>query len=206
MSEPSLLEYARFYGIAKDHRAQDLSKLLQEALTNEPIAVSELPDFPIPKKEDILQEKFELTRSAAKLLHSYISPPPPPKLDDYLPNPRRWRELKLEIPLLETSHAQDMKDFRDMIRSGSLEALTKEIHQTILPETSQEDSDRWCDRHLPTTAELIAAEKLSIPRQAMLQLQDAVTDRFTPDMHRNVYEDLLPSIQVSQVLQLDISI
>lgn len=113
--EPSLSEYARFYGLTTDHLDRDpLAGLavihdLPEQLEDDP----EL--FRIDNAKDIdLNEKLFFGKQEALVLGSIMETMPQDwDLDEssWL-NPHRVRHMKIEVPMLKTDHEGDMRAFR----------------------------------------------------------------------------------------------
>lgn len=125
MSDSSVLEYARYHGLAREHRSEDV---IQELLgtynlnhhnesTKEPIPPL-YPDFSTfaPPFEE---PKLQLSRAGGAFLASCVRPPSfSLQWDKYLPDPRRKRKLKLEEPLLTTDHDEDVAAFKRDVRRG----------------------------------------------------------------------------------------
>ena len=109
-AEPSLLEYARFYGLATDHRAIDP---LKDLIATEPLLRYDEPSelFQIDAIScSPMPERLTVGKEAANLLSSIRSfQGDLPQFDEeLLPDVHRLRNLKLEEPLLRTDHEFDM--------------------------------------------------------------------------------------------------
>lgn len=118
--EPSLSEYARFYGLTTDHLNRDplagfpVTHDLPERLEDDP----ELFRIDDANAKDIdLNEKLFFGKQEALVLGSIMETMPQDwDLDEssWL-NPHRVRNMKIEIPMLKTDHEGDMRAFRCLI-------------------------------------------------------------------------------------------
>ena len=124
MSGASVLEYARFHGIAIDHRSEDVLKLLHQhtflrsgSPADADVEVPELDfsQFAPPPEEP----KLQLSRGGTEILAQSIRPPEYRlRWDDFLPDPHWKKKLKIEAPLLLTDHEADVADFKRDARRG----------------------------------------------------------------------------------------
>ncbi|KAJ9195164.1 hypothetical protein DTO164E3_6925 [Paecilomyces variotii] len=110
---PSLLDYARFHGIAIDH--QTITPLDQVPQPHESIndTLADPPDVPSidPSKfhstleQELRSEKLEIPKDAARLLSSVVQAASRKSIDidwnSSLPDRHRIRKLKLDLPLLK---------------------------------------------------------------------------------------------------------
>lgn len=110
---PSLLDYARFHGIAIDH--QTITPLDQVPQPHESIndTLADPPDVPSidPSKfhstleQELRSEKLEIPKDAARLLSSVVQAASRKSIDidwnSFLPDRHRIRKLKLDLPLLK---------------------------------------------------------------------------------------------------------
>ncbi|KAJ9646043.1 hypothetical protein H2204_000705 [Knufia peltigerae] len=122
MSTPSLLEYARFHGLAIDHGQKDpfayLDALEPECDLVEVDAALSDPTFP-SYKASIHEPKLQLGRDASQILSESIKDPCPDISGQYLfPKFHRLKSLKLEEPLLSTDHAFDVWNFKRSAAAG----------------------------------------------------------------------------------------
>ena len=181
-SAPSLLDYARYHGVAKEHSALDLDLsayfgTIQDEL---PSSLSYIaPPISVPK-----ETKLQLNTSELRLLVTHLrpSPPPPPAADEILPDPHQIHSLKLEIPLLLTDHEEDLRCFT---KRPSLN-----LHDLgVLPErTSSPASD--LARHQDIK---LCQEKLQASKEDFLYLQHTLQAPYTPEVYQHIVEDALPS-------------
>lgn len=118
MSDSSVLEYARYHGLASDHRPESLiHNLLRDCIHNhhfdfesadEAILPPLYPDFS-SLAPSLAEPKPQLSRAGGAFLAASVRPPKfSPQWEKYLPDPHRKRKLKLEIPLLATDHDEDV--------------------------------------------------------------------------------------------------
>lgn len=128
MSGSSVREYARYHGLASEHRSDDVIQELlnvynlnnhnnHNAPTKEPTPPL-YPDFSTftPPFEE---SKLQLGRAGGEFLASCVRPPSfAVQWDKYLPDPHRKRKLKLEVPLLATDHEEDVAAFKRDVRHG----------------------------------------------------------------------------------------
>lgn len=111
--EPSLLDYARFHGIAIDHQA--VIPLDQVPPPHSPINdgfadPSDVPSIDPPVvhhslEQELGSEKLEIPKDAARFLSSLLrtasANPGGINRDSFFPEPHRNKNLKLEVPLLK---------------------------------------------------------------------------------------------------------
>jgi hypothetical protein len=181
-SVPSLLDYARYHGVANEHLALDLDlsaclDTIQDALPGSLSCIA--PPIALPK-----ETKLRLNTSELQLLATGIRPPPPLplQLDEILPDPHRIRSLKLEIPLLLTDHEEDLRCFT--------ERPSLNLHDLgVLPErigSPASDLARYQDVKL-------SRERLQASKEDFLYLQHTLKAPYTPEVYQQVIEDALPS-------------
>ena len=197
-SEPSLLKYARFYGLASNHLATESLESLLNQEDFHPVEVDEtgLPALALPDTHDVLTEtKFRLSKKECVIFASSIRPPSAPCWKDVLPHPRRIQKLKLEEPLLQTDHALDMGEF---LQKESLDIDMLEIPFAGIDEVKGEALS-WPDEYLSLANEgdqEIRREKLHTTREVILRLQQTVNDTCSPDMEA-IYKEHLAYTKVS---------
>ena len=178
-SAPSLLDYARYHGVAKEHLALDLDlsayfDTIQDELPGSLSYIA--PPTSLPK-----ETKLQLNTSELQLLATHLRPPPPPP-DEMLPDPHRIRSLKLEIPLLLVDHEEDLRCFT---KRPSLN-----LHDLgILPgRTSSPASDLASHQDIK-----LCQEKLQASKEDFLYLQHTLQAPYTPEVYQHIVEDTLPS-------------
>jgi hypothetical protein len=196
-TEPSLIAYARFHGLAIDHLHPDIHRLLPPDLIT-CIDDGTLPDFSVPLIERLLAEpKFRLDGKAASLLASSIKPPPEPQFLNTLPDHHRIKKLKLEQPALKTHHLTDMK----RIRRGKPPKIPA-ADLTLI------DLDEQRDEGLAFPPEMLklsagwdkkaTQEKLQTTREVLKALQDILRPVYSANVHEAIFKEELVFKKVSQ--------
>ena len=203
-TEPSILEYARFHGIAtsalasselRDYVSSDSLEDLEAGLRD---PESRLGNFEATISDVHTQvksrqnERLEIGRDAAIFLSSIIKPvAAPPSLDtssEFNQNRHRVKSLKMEPPILKTDHELDLRAF-----SGGIISL--DPTKLNLPlEKLQEENDEgmsWPKYYLDLPMQMwerVKAEKLDCTREVLLFIQGVrsvekvCTERFYGDM------------------------
>lgn len=176
-AEPSILEYARFYGLIQNH------------LANNPLQHVVVPrDFELQLNDttDLFQirndcvkvpkERLAVDAGTASLLTDVANlaqfPPPGFDTDDELDH-RRVRRMKHELPLLSTDHEVDMLRFTRKV--------VPNLENEFLPqETVDEEADggfNWPSslQGLPGEYNKRAREEKPVfPKEALIYLQETL--------------------------------
>jgi hypothetical protein len=192
---PSLIEYARFHGLADNHLNQDILRRLPSDLT--PCSDDAgLPEFQVPCVGTLPSEpKFQLDSKAASLLASSIKPPPAPSWSNILSDHHQVKNLKLEQPALKTDHGSDMGKicFRKLPKAEALCLVPFEI--------GEEESE--CLAWPPWLVDLAvqwdrraAKEKLQTTREVLKALQDNLRPVYTTDTHEAIVTEELAFTKV----------
>jgi hypothetical protein len=183
--QPSLLDYARFHGLAIDHLHQDILSLLpSDVLTCDEDAT--LPEFRLPDLDRLPPEpKFQLNSKAASLLASSIRPPPAPHWANTLPDHHKVKKLKLEQPLLRTDHEKDMERIRypKPTRIGAMNLVPIEVDE------DRGEGFAWPQETIDLAAvwdKDASQEKLQTTREVLKTLQDALRPVYTAQMHEEI--------------------
>jgi hypothetical protein len=181
-SAPSLLDYARYHGLAKEHLALDLDLSTYFDTTQDELPGSLsciAPPIALPK-----EPKLRLNTSELQLLATNLLPPPlrPPQLGEILPDRHRIHRLKLEIPLLLTDHEEDLLCFtkRPSLNLHDLGVLPERIGFPASDFAEHQDVK-------------LSQEKLQASKEDFLYLQHALQAPYTPEVYQQVIEDALPS-------------
>lgn len=195
--QPSLIEYARFHGLAESHTVQDIRKCFLTKLLPH-VEDTEIPQFTMIQVERFPPEpKFRLNSKTASLLASCLRPPPAPAqawpstLSDY----HRLKNLKLEHPVLKTDHASDMNKVR-----------TRKISKTMvldLPpiEVAEKASGNlvWSPG-IPILAsnwnKKVTGEKLQTTLQVFKALQETLSPVYAPQMYEAILNEELALTKV----------
>jgi hypothetical protein len=184
MSTPSVLEYARFHGLAVENAAQDvlacLSGLVSDCKRDELDASLPDPDFSACR-HDVKESKLQLSREASHILANSIRDPcqiiP---WDDLLPKRHSMDNLKLEEPLLATDHETDVWNFqRSAARCLDLETFM--VHCTPKESNPREDfQDEWNDilsgRSLEELKTQLKREKVHATRDTLIYTTQILKD------------------------------
>lgn len=183
--QPSLLDYARFHGLAADHLQQNiLTFISSDALRSDEDAI--LSDFRLPDVAEIPAEpKFQLNSKAISLLASSIRPPPPPKLTNDPSDHHKVKNLKMELPLLRTDHDTDMKKLLHRMP-------VKLPAWNLVPIEVDEESGEglaWPQEIVGLAAvwdRRAAKEKLQTTREVLKALQDTLRSVYTAQTQEEI--------------------
>ncbi|KAE8145701.1 hypothetical protein BDV25DRAFT_170291 [Aspergillus avenaceus] len=184
--EPSLLDYARYHGIATDYTTVDPLTKIEEFLPE-----LDLPALPQDKlsdfqeyiyefqrcvEDDLRKEKFNLRKEDARLLSSVIRQARAEKTDinwnEVLPAFNKDDELKLEVPILGIDSVLNPVPAKVPLRydldTFHFDALDEPPlgpeHDAIIDEILREGEDMMRD---------IKAEKLRCSKESLLLIQRA---------------------------------
>ncbi|KAL9121366.1 MAG: hypothetical protein Q9187_002080 [Circinaria calcarea] len=199
--EPSILEYARYHGLAIDHRA--IHPL--QSLTHTP-SLPDAQDSPKLFEIDVscgslAPERLSVSKEAASLLSSIRETPSGDCEFDVgvLTNPRRVRNLKMELPLLLTDPALDLRDFRE-------QAILDLAAEHLPHEKVDEELDEgltWPLRYENLYRKFIEeseSEKPTYPKEALLYLQNTLSSHQGHDGSWSL-EDSLESSSRRKILE-----
>lgn len=186
--KPSLLEYARFHGLAENYLNQDPHPYVPSELLLWPEDVR-LPDFQAPLLEGLPSEpKFRLDSGAVSLLASCLKPPSPTNWLDTLPDHHRVQKLKVEQPALKTDHGSDMRKIR--CRKPPTIAALKLV--PIQPENEDNERLKWLRKMRELSVcwdRRLANEKLQTTREVLKILQDTLRPVYTGEIHDAIVAD-----------------
>jgi hypothetical protein len=176
----ALIEYARFHGLAQDHRA--VPPLFSASIPSPPadylLQLSDPEDVPrlaLPPAFTT-QEKLFLDREAATLLSACMWNAEVKLSQEELSiftGQRRGKALKMELPILRTDHELDMRSFgRQVIPDLSGDNIPFE---GVNEENDEGLSWPSASFDLPKIFEEKAkSEKLEVPKDAILRLQTII--------------------------------
>ena len=184
-TEPSLSEYARFYGLSIGHL--DYNPLL--GLSKESVLHSHLEDpdggFKIDESLDIsLAERLQVGVDEAILLASVTASPPKAFVfdQDSEIDTHRVRNLKAEIPLLATDHEIDMQQFASPV-------VPDLVHEHLPLESVEDEADEglaWPSRFYRLPEEyMIKAEKeqLEISEEVLRSMHETLHSKSKGEDH-----------------------
>lgn len=197
-SEPTIIEYARFHSLIRDHRLLDPLALIPEQ-EDEPNLFEDPQDAPkIELSHDFsTNEKLVLSKEAAKLLSSCtrIADVTAWNIEETLEIRQRACKNRCEIPILKTEHELDMGEFRRRVEP--------DLAGFNLPyEKVDEESDEglaWPPKYYELAQEVDAKskrEKLEISRDIFVYMQSIVTDSHI-DAETELLDNELESRHVS---------
>lgn len=175
-SEPTLLEYARFHGLARNYLTRNPLKDLKppddylQGLESNDLCDGDL-------KGAQLDEKLSFGKEAILLLASVTTPisseyPPRFDVDDYN-DPHPFRKIKCELPMLQTDHDLDEKGF-------AIPIVPNLDHEFLPLEKIDEEADEglgWPLKNsalLEELAEKSRSEKLQVSTEDLMYLRDAL--------------------------------
>ncbi len=194
--EPCILEYARFHGLAREHRIDAFD--VQSILNWHTNASSDL--LADPKNAPTISiaaefpenEKLSLDTDARAFLASIIG------LQEDLPfdvldhcDVRQAKELRLETPLLRTDHELDVRSFgRKLPRTFGTVNLP---FAGVVDENDEGFS--WPTKFqslLFQVGKWSRSEKLAMPRPTVAYLTSAISDEYTAlDDEETIAQDLI---------------
>ncbi|KAB8208155.1 hypothetical protein BDV34DRAFT_233673 [Aspergillus parasiticus] len=181
--DPSLLEYARFYGIAQDFTAVDPITNIDETAYETPLprdALSEFQDYIYKTQRDVedslRNEKLNVRKESARLLASVIQDARAEKLDinwdELLPKSSQVDELKVQLPILDNDSIMDTLRYTSPLRYDE-----NKVEIRPLDESCQKLKDEDITADLLTKADQvlkdIMPEKLKCSRESILLIQKA---------------------------------
>ncbi|MCJ1390709.1 hypothetical protein MMC18_009450 [Xylographa bjoerkii] len=176
--EPSILEYARFYGLTIDHRESHPLSTLSQALPDL-LSIDETGLLEITKDlGTTAPERLEFGKDAAIFLASTINAKSysPSAGDDLLPKTHRIRDLKLEPPLLRSDHELDMRQF-----GGRIAPDLSSEHLPFEKVNDERDEGLGWPSSYKKLHEKVSArslvEKLTISKEVLLCLRDIIQQR-----------------------------
>lgn len=200
--EPTLLDYARFHGLAVP--LTDFNPL-SEFLEAHPPQIS-LDDPPGCQRtstllnpapvQSLTREKIVVNRNVAGLIARCIKPPKLPAwtlFDDY----RRIRDLKVEVPLLPTDTELDVEHF---LRESKPPDPNLDGLQPIVVDEENDEGLSWPRKYFDAGDHLnktIQKEKLDSTREALTGLRRLLEHPIDPEAERKVVKDDLHYRRVS---------
>jgi hypothetical protein len=193
-AEPSILDYARFHGIASNYLASDpldnihsISRDLATATLADPIGAAGLDFVAIANQaREQVKEKLEVGRDGAIFLSSILKPSrlgeeAQTKLSDWdavcfpdLNHHHRIRDMKQEPPMLMTDHEVDMRLFAEDRRLEPVDLSKLDLLREDLNEENDEGLE-WPGYFWDLPGQLwdrVRAEKIDCTREVLLFIQE----------------------------------
>lgn len=198
-SEPTIIEYARFYGLIKDHRNLNPLTLLPEPdygplRLEEPNESANIGSL----QTSLANEKLVISKDAAKLLLACTTAPTTEACgNEALLGVRQsaYKE-KVEVPILLTDHELDVQRFGQRVEP--------DLAGFNLPyERIDEEHDEgftWPDKYYIRRDELDSnciGEKIEATRDVFVYLQNALDDSYTEEDEKALLESELKHNKVS---------
>ncbi|EXJ92330.1 hypothetical protein A1O3_00880 [Capronia epimyces CBS 606.96] len=215
MSVPSVLEYARFHGLATDHTSDTLLEHLHHVPSPTASCSKELdsslpePDFTVFANA-LKDPKLQLNRQETILLAESITDCRPTiHWTEVLPNPNRWRRLKVEQPLLAGDHDLDVAGFSQ--NAASRLDLQSHLGDIIQLNTTcvEPYEDEWNDIQtagsLKDVKKTLDLEKVHATREALMCLAEARNGTLSKDERNellNIEVPLKPQLRSSSPLTM----
>ena len=194
--KPTVLEYARFHGLIRNYRATNPLDIFEEES-----AAAQLKEvhglYEIDQHCHVLPERLTATKEAAALLswvHN-IAKPGSINPDDLLPDYRRVRRMKVELPLLSSDHELDVIHFKRRIVPDlanehlSMETLNDELDEGVGWPSSNHEARRQARTKSET-------EKLVFPKEALKLLSEALKPPSTDVKDQVIQEEVQKLMRV----------
>ena len=198
-AQPTIVEYARFHGLIKDHRSLDPIALLPSS-KSWPASLEE-PDEGIKIESlhaSLANEKLAISKEALKLLSSCAAAPSIGVWDseDFVGPRGHAYKQKLEIPILLTEHELDVQRFGQRFEPD-LAGLNLPYERI---DEEQDEGFTWPDGYHATHQDLNSrgtGEKIEATRDVLLHLQNALKDSYTDEDEKALFEIELRHKRVS---------
>ncbi|OMP86236.1 hypothetical protein BK809_0003406 [Diplodia seriata] len=183
--DASVLAYARFHHICRDHTRDDPldSRHLPQApifLAQELSDPSGCPGIQLTQPPGT-SERLEIDSTAAHVLKSVSALRFPPQVTEAHSLPRLTRQLKVETPLLRTDHELDSIRFRKR-DFFSLKNVTLPLEHT---DDEQDEGLTWPSRCHNFSGEFhnkIASDRIDVQKQTLLYLQSVMMRPDKPEI------------------------
>lgn len=221
MPEPSVLNYARYFGLAQDYTSYDPLAVLDALLL--PSRNSRTLEAPKEGYQSLLKQLDEASREYESLADDgqlQISPEVAHYLksctnyaavnvcrafQNLLPDPHRLRKLKVDIPMLVAGGGNVVNDVRkikegidlNLIITDTLDELdgrndhVKWYNDLILPK-ERDDILEWSRNQLEVT---VRGEKMEVSERTMKRLRDVLQVSADSTHRFDVIQDLLPKVK-----------
>ncbi|KAI9842204.1 MAG: hypothetical protein M1837_007417 [Sclerophora amabilis] len=177
--ERNLIDYARHYGVAQDHRCIN------------PLHFDHLPPFSAVELEEPREafhlhrtcaftagERLTVGKDAATLLSTALQSPPRQTSDELLAisaSFKRIKDAKIELPLLKTDHESDVRQFGRRVQPdlAELSLLSEGVDEDGIEGLGWTKSAYELPRRFDDE---LRAEKLLLSKATLLFLQDSLKE------------------------------
>ena len=193
-----VLQYARWRGLCKDYLTEqpplrDIEPPTEEAIEAD-LDLDGLAHLSLTNYEDynskLTKERLAVSKEAALLLRAVheLQQQPDPLQDPSLQLHRRSKLLKVEVPILRTDHELDVQAFGNI----SIPDFSK---QKIPLENVDNEKDEGLefpssyDQYPVKVNRDLESEKISIPREGLLFLSNAIRDTWTREDSERVISE-----------------
>ncbi|EXJ68732.1 uncharacterized protein A1O5_08526 [Cladophialophora psammophila CBS 110553] len=198
MSAPSVLEYARFHGLAIDHTSEDLVTYISQLPLRAVEDDQQLSDLDFSTFSDkFVEPKLRLSQQAtSSLAESVLDHYPSINWSHFLPDRHRVQNLKIEEPLLAGDHQTDVRRFRREALSHVDTEEFFEMCSLISSASGQDFQDEWNDiqsGHARRGVEQeLEDERCHTTKEALVHLSDSLKDPVSEEMKATILDSFLP--------------
>lgn len=210
--ELSVLEYARGQGICVDY-TRELPQLIDVCLSLKDTIDQDLRDpfdddltNAVTAANELIKERLRVSRDVASLLKSVLTMREPLADDPMVTDGRQWiLDMKQELPVLQTDAELDMLNFGTRIEPDYGDLRTR-----LPSEHLDEENDEgltWPTKYFAYPAQCdarIRNEKLAVTRDALILLQNAVRDDFTPEDDERMMKEEREFRRVGSFIAVDV--
>ena len=178
----ALLLYARFHGLASDHRSGRISNYLDDIEQievtdpNQDADLEKLRNYP-----SLSEPKPLLSQNSYVHLLNCMRVTSPPASEGFLPDHKRISKMKLRTPLLRTDHDLDVVELKADLKKTTVEL---EDLTCYLDEEEYLEALKWPEEYINAADkyhEMISNEGLCTTREVVAYLQDCFTDKSSKD-------------------------
>jgi hypothetical protein len=197
MSHPSVLEYARYYGLSVPHTDADLSTLLQ-SITHASFDDNALPNVELPPRGSLFcTSKLQVGSSAVMKLAEMTKPPETERWEKILGNPFRQRDLRVEEPLLISDHEKDMRWFKKPLDLHRIvQELRSGLDVVVSPPHNEAGFLAECKRAVEDANQALREIRLDATDSALKLLAKSTDDYASQHNIEEVYKTLLSKPKV----------
>ena len=225
VEEPSVLEYAREQGICVDYttelpRLRDIVRERRDTLDRDPWGSSEdaytdttstaniasAANAATTVAQELMKERLALNKEEALLMKTVLTMREPPRDDSLIADARQTRDLKQELPVLQTDAELDLLHFGTRVEPD-FHDLRMRLPSEDLDDENDEGFDwpaKYAAFHKQCDAK-VKSEKLAMTRDALAFLQNAVKDDYSAQDEDDIVAEEIERKVVGAVLILSTS-